>query len=80
MMGLDLRLGDDRAWGGFEVQYDRARMAIGGVLLDNMAIPEDINVFVIGPHAGQAALLFPQGGGRDRAYLTYQHDAPRLIG
>jgi 2-polyprenyl-6-methoxyphenol hydroxylase-like FAD-dependent oxidoreductase len=69
-----------RAWGGFEVQHDRARMVICGVLLDGMGIPADTSVFVIGPHIGQFALLFPQGGGRVRAYLCYQHDAPRLSG
>jgi 2-polyprenyl-6-methoxyphenol hydroxylase-like FAD-dependent oxidoreductase len=76
----DGRSSAGRAWGGFEVQHDRARMVICGVLLDGTAIPEDINVFVIGPHVGQFALLFPQGRGRVRAYLCYQHDAPRLSG
>ena len=55
-------------------------MVVCGVLLDRMAIREDTNVFVLGPHVGQYALFFPQGGGRVRAYLCYQHDAPRLSG
>ena len=69
-----------RGWGGFEVRHDRERMVVCGVLLDRMAIREDTNVFVLGPHVGQYALFFPQGGGRVRAYLCYQHDAPRLSG
>jgi 2-polyprenyl-6-methoxyphenol hydroxylase-like FAD-dependent oxidoreductase len=69
-----------RAWGDFEVKQDRPRMVMAGVLLDGVMIPDDTNVFVLGPHVGQFALLFPQGSGRARAYLCYQHDAPRLSG
>ncbi len=76
----DGRSSAGRGWGGFEVRQDREQMVVSGVLLDRMAIAEDTNVFVMGPHVGQFVLFFPQGGGRVRAYLCYQHDAPRISG
>ena len=76
----DGRSSASRAWGGFQVKRDRARMVICGVQLDGIAIPDDTNVFVIGPHVGRFALLLPQGRGRVRAYLCYQHDAAHLSG
>jgi hypothetical protein len=42
-------------------------------------MPADSTLFQITPGLGQAVLLVPQGKGRVRAYLVYQHDAPHLF-
>ena len=44
---------------------------IAGLLIDNMAVPEDTGQIYLNPNASQGAYLFPQGGGRVRAYSSY---------
>jgi 2-polyprenyl-6-methoxyphenol hydroxylase-like FAD-dependent oxidoreductase len=45
------------------------------VLFENMPVPEDTSYIVFNPGIGQTVPLFPQGGGRVRAYFIYQKEA-----
>lgn len=70
IVGADGRTSSMRNRGGFEVRRDRDHSyRIVGVLLDDMPIAEDTSLFLLNPDAGSAAALFPQGGGKVRAYL-----------
>jgi 2-polyprenyl-6-methoxyphenol hydroxylase-like FAD-dependent oxidoreductase len=73
----------------FEVKQDPPFLIISGVLLENMPIAEDTGFIYLNPVLSQASYLFPQGGGRVRAYSAYpvtagfrlqgHHDLPRFI-
>jgi 2-polyprenyl-6-methoxyphenol hydroxylase-like FAD-dependent oxidoreductase len=69
-----------RTWGRFIVKRDRDRLVSCGVVLENMPVDQDTSISVNNVEIGQIAYLFPQGRGRVRAYLMYQHDAKRLQG
>ena len=49
------------------------------VLLDGIPIQDDTGHVYFNPDAGRLSLLFPQGSGRVRAYVSYHHgaDPPR---
>jgi 2-polyprenyl-6-methoxyphenol hydroxylase-like FAD-dependent oxidoreductase len=89
VVGADGRASMVRSWAGFRVHQDPEHLLIGGVLLEHMAVPEDTIPFVIHPGLGQLAYLFPEGGGRVRAYVVCQKtghqpfagdaDLPRFI-
>jgi len=60
-----------RKWAGFPVHQDPKRLVISGVLFEEMFTPrEDTSYYVTNPDIGQGVPLFPQGGGRVRAYLV----------
>lgn len=81
IVGADGRASMMRRWGGFTLRRDPECRLIAGVLFENMPVPEDTSYIVINPGIGQTVPLFPQGGGRVRAYFIYQKDAaPRLQG
>ena len=73
----------------FAVKQDEPYLRMAGVLIENMQVPEDRGFIYMNPAIGQSAFLFPQGGGRVRAYcawpvaarftLTGQDDFPRFI-
>jgi 2-polyprenyl-6-methoxyphenol hydroxylase-like FAD-dependent oxidoreductase len=66
---------------GFQTKRDRDRMLLAGVLLENCPAPEDTGQIVIDSNTGSSAVVFPQGGGRARAYFAYHKDSrPRLQG
>lgn len=71
IVGTDGRASLVRQWAGFAVRGDPERRLISGVLYEEMPTPPDTNHIVINPALGQAALLFPLGQGRVRAYLGY---------
>jgi 2-polyprenyl-6-methoxyphenol hydroxylase-like FAD-dependent oxidoreductase len=48
---------------------------MAGVLFENLAVPEDINYLVTNPQTYCGAFIFPQGGGRARAYFAYSINA-----
>jgi 2-polyprenyl-6-methoxyphenol hydroxylase-like FAD-dependent oxidoreductase len=89
VVGADGRASMVRKWGGFTAQGDLVSHLMAGVLFENMLVPEDTSYLVINPGIGQNVALFPQGGGRVRAYFLYQKgggqrlqgesDIPRLI-
>jgi 2-polyprenyl-6-methoxyphenol hydroxylase-like FAD-dependent oxidoreductase len=71
IVGADGRGSVVRKWGGFSSSQDPDRLMISGVLFDEMPVPaEDTSYYVISPNLGQGVPLFPQGGGRVRAYLV----------
>ena len=81
VVGADGRTSMVRKWGGFTVHRDPPRLLIAGVLFEGMAAAEDTAYMIFNPGIGQTVPLFPQGGGRVRAYLIYQHEtAHRLQG
>jgi 2-polyprenyl-6-methoxyphenol hydroxylase-like FAD-dependent oxidoreductase len=80
IVGVDGRTSMVRNWMNFTIQRDPPRRLIAGVLFDGMsAMPADCTHFQTTPELGQAVLLAPEGNGRVRAYLVYQHDAPHRL-
>jgi len=76
VVGADGRASLVRKWAGFTVHHDPPRLLIAGVLFDEMpAVPQDASCVVLNPDLGQAVPLFPQGGGRVRAYFVYLKEA-----
>jgi 2-polyprenyl-6-methoxyphenol hydroxylase-like FAD-dependent oxidoreductase len=74
VVGADGRASMVRQWAGFAVRRDAQNLFISGVLFENMAAPaEDRSHVCFNPTIGRAAYLFPQGGGRVRAYLVAPH-------
>ncbi len=78
-----------RGWGGFAVKHDKDHLLVAGLLFAGMPADEDANRIVFNFEIGHGALLFPQGGGRVRAYTVLQSaasnrfqgakDVPRFI-
>jgi len=64
-----------RTWGGFAPRRGRQRLFGAGVMFEEMQIPDDTGVIIFNPPLQQEAFLFPQGGGRVRAYLVYSPDS-----
>lgn len=60
-----------RKWGGFTACRDTPRHLFSGILLDGMSAPDDTSALFFDPASGRISLLFPQGGGRVRAYVGY---------
>ncbi len=77
VVGADGRTSLTRKWAGFTVHRDPDCRFITGVLFDNMPVPEDTSYAVLNGRLGQAVPLFPQGGGRVRAYLVHQKNRSR---
>ena len=70
-----------RTWGGFENHRGKQRLLGAGVMLENMAVPDDRAVVLIVPGVQRVPSLFPQGGGRVRGYIAYgPHEIDRLQG
>jgi 2-polyprenyl-6-methoxyphenol hydroxylase-like FAD-dependent oxidoreductase len=70
-----------RSWGGFEPRRGKQRLLGAGVMFENMAVPEDSGYIKLNPGVQRVAVLFPQGGGRVRAYIAYgPHEIERLQG
>lgn len=76
----DGRSSTGRTWGGFVPQRGKQRLFGTGLLFDDMSVPDDTSLLAANPFVRQMALLFPQGNGRVRGYVTYDPDAPRLKG
>ena len=60
---------------GFELRRDPDRMLLAGVLLENVSTAEEMANIVLDFNNGRVAALFPQGGGRARAYFAYHKDS-----
>jgi 2-polyprenyl-6-methoxyphenol hydroxylase-like FAD-dependent oxidoreductase len=76
----DGRSSAGRGWGGFATLRATQKLLGAGVLFENLFIDPEIGVMMVNPFIGRAAYLFPQGAGRVRAYLMYEHELPRLQG
>jgi 2-polyprenyl-6-methoxyphenol hydroxylase-like FAD-dependent oxidoreductase len=89
VVGADGKFSAARKWGGFSVRQDEPFLMIAGLLVDDMRIPPDTGLIYMNPNLSQGAYLFPQGGGRVRAYSAYpvtanfrlqgDRDVPRFI-
>jgi 2-polyprenyl-6-methoxyphenol hydroxylase-like FAD-dependent oxidoreductase len=80
IVGVDGRASLVRKWAGFTAQQDPQRLQIAGVLFAGMtAPPEDASYAVFNPSLGQTAYLFPQGGGRVRAYIVNHKETHRRL-
>jgi 2-polyprenyl-6-methoxyphenol hydroxylase-like FAD-dependent oxidoreductase len=75
IVGADGRGSLVRTWAGFTVARDPERLLFSGVLLDDVPVRDDTGVILFYPDIGRVSLLFPQGGGRVRAYVGYHRDA-----
>ncbi|MDX1382469.1 MAG: NAD(P)/FAD-dependent oxidoreductase [Thermoanaerobaculia bacterium] len=71
VVGADGRNSAVRRWAGFAVERDPQRRFFAGVLLDGVGSPEDAMQSRFAPSRGLISYLFPQGGGRCRAYVGY---------
>ena len=82
IVGCDDRRSMVRQWAGFEVHQDPQTQCIAGLLFENTSAPsEDTSHIVINSQLGREVALFPQGGGRLRAYLIVQNaDEDRFQG
>jgi len=69
VVGADGRSSFTRRAVGFDVRRDRPRMRVAGVLLSGASCPTDSVTSHLEP--GRYSFLFPQGGGRVRAYISY---------
>lgn len=75
VVGADGARSRVRAWLGAGINRDPVRRAIGGALLDGVALPADRAHQAYLP--GGFAMLFPQGAGRARAYVVCSAAAAR---
>jgi 2-polyprenyl-6-methoxyphenol hydroxylase-like FAD-dependent oxidoreductase len=81
VVGADGRSSVASRSAGFQTTRDPDRMLLAGVLLENCPAAEDTGRIVIDSETGSCAVIFPQGGGRARAYLAYHKDSrPRILG
>jgi menaquinone-9 beta-reductase len=81
VIGADGRNSMVRKWGGFESREEQPGNQLAGVLLENYSGLQDTATGVFNPFMGQVVFLFPQGGGKARAYFGSRTDkADRLQG
>ncbi len=81
VVGVDGRGSLARKWGGFTEQRDADRLFLSGLLFDNSSAPGDTVRLVNDTATGRAAIIFPQGGNRVRAYFaSCVSDGMRLQG
>jgi 2-polyprenyl-6-methoxyphenol hydroxylase-like FAD-dependent oxidoreductase len=76
----DGRTSMGRQWGGFTTRREKQKLLGAGVMFENLATAEDTSTMLVNPQLRRAALLFPQGAGRVRAYLMYGSGLDRLQG
>ena len=74
-VGADGRNSVVRRAAGFEPRHDPPFLVIGGVLVDGIDIDDSAAHVHVNPAVSQSAAVFPQGGGRARAYAIYPEDA-----
>ena len=65
----------------FQLRRDPEDVLVAGVLLENIAAPEDVGQVVFNYSLGELAVLLPQGSGRARTYFCFHAAAqPRYQG
>ena len=64
---------------GFQTKRHPDRLLLAGVLLEDCPAAEDTGKIVLDSQNGCGAVLFPQGGGRVRAYFGYHHNSRARI-
>jgi menaquinone-9 beta-reductase len=70
VVGADGRGSLVRKWAGFTEQKDKDRLLISGLVLENSSVPSDTVRLVNDLATGRAAIIFPQGNSRVRAYFV----------
>ncbi len=81
VVAADGRSSMARKWCGFETVREPDRYYMAGLLLEGIRAPEDAGFAAFNPVFGRVGFLFPQGGGRARAYTVYPVSADfRLSG
>jgi len=81
VVGADGRSSCVRSSAGFQLRRDPEDVLVAGVLLENIAAPEDVGQIVFNYSFGELAILLPQGGGRARTYFCFHAGAqPRYQG
>ena len=81
VVGADGRNSMVRKWGGFDSSEEQGGNQLAGVMLENYSGLEDTATAVFNPFMGRIAFVFPQGGGKARAYFGSRTDkAERLQG
>ncbi len=80
VIGADGRGSPTRNWAGFPVRQDLERNLVSGVLMDNVALSDDATHAWLDTENGHFILNFPQGEGRARVYLCYDHGSARRYG
>lgn len=75
VVGADGRGSVVRRWGGFAVSRDAPRHLFTGMLFDGHGATDDTSRIYLDSPNGRVSLLFPQGGGRVRAYVGHHRAA-----
>lgn len=71
VVAADGRNSGARKWGGFVEKRDEQRRYFAGVLMDDLPAPEDRMCSRFLSDEGLMSWIFPQGGGRVRAYVGF---------
>src|SRR5882724_13080137 len=69
VVAVDGRESAVRKWCGFEEKRAKPRRYFGGVLFEDLPAPVDVLASRFSPARGLMSWIFPQGGGRVRAYI-----------
>jgi 2-polyprenyl-6-methoxyphenol hydroxylase-like FAD-dependent oxidoreductase len=75
VVGADGRFSQIRSWAGFRISREPELLSIAGLLLENLAVPDDSIHLAFGK--GIASLMAPLGNGRARTYFVYPSVAGR---
>jgi 2-polyprenyl-6-methoxyphenol hydroxylase-like FAD-dependent oxidoreductase len=78
-VGADGRNSRLRARAGFAVSRDPDCLTVAGLLLRDLALPEDAVQFVMNPMVQRLSIIFPVGRRRFRAYVVFRHDSHRPL-
>jgi menaquinone-9 beta-reductase len=79
VVGADGRNSRLRARAGFSVSRDPDCLTVAGILLRDLALPDDAVQFVTNPIVQRLSIIFPVGQGRFRAYVVFRHDSHRPL-
>ena len=77
VVAADGRNSKVRVLSGFQIRRDPERLVVAGVLLSNLAAPEDSVQYFHNTKNGQASLIFPIGKRRYRSYFIYRKQGKR---
>jgi 2-polyprenyl-6-methoxyphenol hydroxylase-like FAD-dependent oxidoreductase len=89
VVAADGRNSPGRKSAGFAVEHDPPTLMLAGILFDDMSVADDAGYVLVNPALYRAAVFFPQGNGRVRAYFAYpvnsgfrlqgESDIPRFV-
>ncbi len=73
--GTDGRNSMVRKWAGFDTKQEPDALQIGGIMMDDCALPNDTAHLFFNPASGIGSPIFPQNGKRARLYLVTHVEA-----